>query len=78
MEKAKEFIRKRRMAGCGVAVDSASKMEDLKPAVKNLLHTYLPGDITLDEAEDLAICISDMIWNPREYLPRGMAKPPSL
>lgn len=83
MEKAKEFLKNRLNAGCGIGADFERKMEGLKPEINNLLHMYLPDDLTLREVEELAMCINDMIWHPRQYLPHkypdaANAKPPSL
>jgi len=43
-------------------------MNDLKPDINNLLHMYLPNDITVGEVEILAMVINEMIWNPRRFL----------
>jgi hypothetical protein len=43
-------------------------MDRLKPEINNLLHQFLPDDITLKEVEILAMVINEMIWNPRRFL----------
>lgn len=67
MEKAKEFI-KELQASCSETSQEEKLMDNLKPAINNLLHMYLPEDITIKECEVLAMVINDMIWNPRNYI----------
>ncbi len=43
-------------------------MDRLKPEINNLLHQFLPDDITLKEVEILAMVINEMVWNPRKFL----------
>ena len=43
-------------------------MARLKPEINNLLHQFLPDDITLREIDVLAMVINDMVWNPQKYL----------
>ena len=43
-------------------------MDRLKPEINNLLHQFLPDDITLKEVEVLAMVINEMVWNPRRFL----------
>ena len=43
-------------------------MNRLKPEINNLLHQFLPDDITLKEVEALGMVINEMIWNPRKFL----------
>ena len=43
-------------------------MDRLKPEINNLLHEFLPDDITLKEVEVLAMVINEMVWNPRRFL----------
>ena len=43
-------------------------MDGLKPAINNLLHMYLPEDITIKECETLSLVINEMIWNPYEFV----------
>lgn len=43
-------------------------MDGLKPAINNLLHVYLPNDITIKDADILAMVINEMIWNPQQFL----------
>lgn len=40
----------------------------LKPEINNMLHTYLPDDLTLKEVEILAVLIHQIIVNPRRFL----------
>ena len=43
-------------------------IDGIKPAINNLLHMYLPDDITLKECEILAMVINDVIWSPYKYV----------
>jgi hypothetical protein len=43
-------------------------MNKLKPEINNLLHQFLPDDITIKESEILALVINEIIWNPRRFL----------
>lgn len=43
-------------------------MDELKPAINNLLHQFLPDDITLKEADIIAMVINDIIWKPKDFL----------
>jgi len=43
-------------------------MDRLKPEINNLLHQFLPDDITLKEVEVLAMVINEMVWNPRRFI----------
>jgi len=43
-------------------------MNRLKPEINNLLHQFLPDDITIKEVEILAMVINEMIWNPHKFL----------
>jgi hypothetical protein len=56
-------------------MDLQYHMEGLKPAINNLLHMYLPKNVTIEQAETLALVINDIIWYPEKYL-NPMAKPP--
>lgn len=51
-----------------------SIMDDLKPDINNLLFMYLPDDITINEAEAIALVINSLIWNPRAFLGRNKVK----
>jgi len=42
--------------------------EHLKPEINNLLHTRLPHDITVGEAEIIAIVIFEMIYDPHSFV----------
>ncbi|MFA7287661.1 MAG: hypothetical protein WC055_02175 [Melioribacteraceae bacterium] len=62
---AKELI------DCQNEVDSKElerHMDRLKPDINNLLHMYLPEEITVKESEILAMLINEIIWNPRRFL----------
>lgn len=48
--------------------EKAEHMDRLKPAINNLLHEFLPEDITLKEADILAMVINEIVWNPRRFL----------
>jgi len=43
-------------------------MDELKPAINNLLHQFLPDDITLKEVEIIAMTFNQIIWQPKEFL----------
>lgn len=43
-------------------------MDGLKPAINNLLHVYLPDDITMKESETIAMVINEMVWNPYDFV----------
>ena len=43
-------------------------MNNLKPAINNLLHQYLPGDTSLDDVETIAMVFNDIIWNPKKFI----------
>ena len=43
-------------------------MEGLKPEINNMLHTYLPDDLTIREVDVLAMVINEMVWNPKSFL----------
>lgn len=43
-------------------------MDDLKPEINNLLHTYLPGSITIRETEIIACLINEIIWEPYKFI----------
>lgn len=47
---------------------SAINYNNLKPEINSLLMTYLPKEITINDADTLAIVIVDMIQNPQNYL----------
>jgi len=42
--------------------------ENLKLEINNLLHCHLPGRITLDQTEALAMVIHEMIYNPDDFI----------
>lgn len=46
------------------------RIKVLKPEINNLLHCYLPGHITIKQAEALAIHIHQIITNPDDFLPK--------
>ena len=60
----KEFSESREVS----SEDYQNHMENLKPEINNLLHTFLPDNLTLKEVDILAMVINDMIWNPKKYL----------
>lgn len=43
-------------------------LNELKPEINNLLHTYLPDEITIKQAEILAMVMLEMIMNPKDFL----------
>jgi len=43
-------------------------MDGLKPAINNLLHTYLPDNITIGDSETIAMVINEMVWNPNDFV----------
>ncbi len=43
-------------------------MDELKPAINNLLHQFLPDDITLKEVDIIAMVINEIIWKPKDFL----------
>jgi hypothetical protein len=43
-------------------------MDELKPAINNLLHMYLPEDMTLKEVEIIAMTFNQIIWQPKEFI----------
>jgi hypothetical protein len=49
-------------------------MNRLKPEINNLLHSFLPDDLTLKEIDILAMIINEMIWNPRRFLNANITK----
>lgn len=66
MENAKQSVQESqsRMESTGQTMD----VESLKIQINTMLHTWLPGDLTLTETEALAITIFDMVRNPSAYL----------
>lgn len=42
-------------------------MDNLKPAINNLLQMYLPAQTTVMQAESIGFVIYDMINNPNQY-----------
>lgn len=51
--------------------DKAPDLERLKPDINELLFSYLPPDLNLDEFEALGLGLYDIITRPREYLVNG-------
>lgn len=47
----------------------SEKTDKLKVEINTMLHVYLPGNITIEQAEAFAITILDMIMWPEGYLP---------
>ena len=43
-------------------------VDRLKVEINTLLHRYLPGNITINESEALALGILDIVMRPKEYL----------
>lgn len=43
-------------------------MDNLKLEINNLLHQFLPDDITLKEVEIIAMTFNDIIWKPKDFL----------
>ncbi|MFC4218998.1 hypothetical protein [Flagellimonas marina] len=41
---------------------------ELKPEINNMLHVYLPDDITIKEAEILSMLILEIIMNPHQFI----------
>jgi len=71
MEEAKKFIKQYQEDHSEVDTDKERTelfMDGLKPAINNLIHMYLPSNITMGQSEAIAFCIYDMIINPEKYL----------
>lgn len=50
--------------------DKEDSSTQLKFAINNLLWMKLPGTITLDQAETIALEMHDMVSNPESFLDR--------
>ncbi len=48
--------------------ETQEHLDNLKPEINNLLHTYLPDDITLKEAGVLGMVIWEILTNPNRFL----------
>lgn len=68
MEKARQLIRDLQPQYEQVTEPSSDDLENLKVEVNNLLHMYLPSDITVGQMEALAETIHNIIMNPKDYL----------
>ncbi len=76
MEKAKEQVQENLQhlenMDMIMPVDRARMLlDDLKPKINALMWENLPSDITMDEAEVLAMTIFDIIHDPRKYLTKN-------
>lgn len=43
-------------------------LDRAKPEINNMLHMYLPDDITLKEADAISMVIFEMLTNPYSYV----------
>jgi len=68
MEKTKELAREIQDQSEDTSESQETHMDGLKPAINNLLHMYLPDDITIKEAENIAMVMCEMIWNPKDFV----------
>jgi len=68
MQKAKDLEREIQEESKEPTERTEIHMDGLKPAINNLLHTYLPDDITMKESETLAMVINQMVWNPNDFV----------
>ena len=48
--------------------ETKEHFDNLKPEINNLLHTYLPDDITMKEAGILGMVILEILTNPKRFL----------
>jgi len=68
MEKAKQRIKDFQAFHEENYENSEDDMAGLKPDINNLLHMYLPGNITIRETEIIAMVIYEMIRHPNEFV----------
>lgn len=68
MEKAKQLIRDLQPQYEQITEQRPDDLENLKVEVNNILHMYLPSDITVGQMEALAETIHHIIINPKDYL----------
>ena len=68
MKKAKELAREIQYQNETTYKIHETHMAGLKPAINNLLHMYLPDDITIKEVETIAMVMCEMIWNPKDFV----------
>ncbi len=69
MEKAKQLAKEIQEQSFFEPIERTEEhMEGLKPAINNLLHVYLPNDVTIRESETIAMVINEMIWNPSDFV----------
>ena len=48
--------------------DYVEKMDILKPTINSLLLKYLPEELTIKQADIIAMCIFELIVNPKDFL----------
>ena len=48
--------------------ETKEHFDNLKPEINNLLHTYLPDNITMKEAGILGMVILEILTNPKRFL----------
>jgi len=66
MEKAKDLIQEMQTTYENSSI--TNDVDSLKSDINNTLVTYLPGDLTVNQFEAIAVTIVHIITNPKEYL----------
>lgn len=65
MEKAKQYAQELSESG---SCNEPKDLTNLKVDINNMLHCYLPHDVTVGQSEVLAMVIFDIISDPNRYL----------
>lgn len=68
MEEVKKLAREVQESLSTKDLSQGSREEYLKPAINNMLHMYLPDNITMKESEVLATVIYKMVCEPQEFI----------
>lgn len=67
MEKAIEEVQELIRDKQGIESEP-SNPDDIKKAINNLLWMYMPGEISIGDADTISMVVLDMIQQPNRYL----------